>query len=78
MYNDLGHPPETLVGSNYCFRQADGSNNGVSVLDLGKADSPYARSVQQTHPLPASELPDPGLIFDILLKREAVSVTVHT
>ncbi|KAF9259927.1 hypothetical protein L218DRAFT_873505, partial [Marasmius fiardii PR-910] len=37
---------------------------------LGRAGEPYARSVQQSHPLAAHELPDPGLIFDTLLKRE--------
>lgn len=39
---------------------------------MGKAGTPYSRSVQQTHPLPAQELPDPGLVFDTLLRREKV------
>ena len=29
-----------------------------------KAGTPYARSVQQSHPLPRNQLPDPGLVFD--------------
>lgn len=41
--------------------------------EMGKAGTPYARSVQQTHPLPKHELPDSGLIFDTLLKRDGVS-----
>lgn len=40
---------------------------------MGKAHTPYARSVQQTHPLPRNELPDAGLVFDTLLKRDKVS-----
>lgn len=29
-----------------------------------QAGTPYSRSVQQTHPLPQNQLPDPGLLFD--------------
>ena len=39
---------------------------------MGKADRPYARSVQQKHALPRNMLPDAGLVFDTLLKREKV------
>ncbi|CAL1714626.1 unnamed protein product [Somion occarium] len=35
-----------------------------------QAGRPYARSVQQVHPLPRDALPDAGLVFDTLLKRE--------
>lgn len=38
---------------------------------------PYSRSVQQIHPLPGHMLPDPGLVFDTLLKREAVCPIAH-
>lgn len=34
------------------------------------AGTPYARSVPSTHPLPPSFLPDAGLVFDTLLKRD--------
>ncbi|CCL98613.1 uncharacterized protein FIBRA_00615 [Fibroporia radiculosa] len=71
LYDDLAHPPETYVGKEYSYRSADGSNNNISVPDLGKAGTPYARSVQPTQPLPRNELPDAGLIFDTLLRREA-------
>ncbi|KAJ4469566.1 linoleate diol synthase [Lentinula aciculospora] len=70
LYNDLSHPPATLIGNKYAWRSADGSGNNIGDPDLGKAGSTYARSVQQSHPLSPSELPDPGLIFDTLLKRE--------
>ena len=39
---------------------------------MGKADEPYARSVQQQHSLSNNMLPDPGLVFDTQLKREKV------
>ena len=72
VYNDLPHPPDTYVGHKYAFRTADGSNNNPAIPNLGKADTPYARSVPQTHPLPRNELPDAGLVFDTLLRREGV------
>jgi hypothetical protein len=43
---------------------------------MGKASLPYARSVQQTHPLPRNMLPDAGLVFDSLLKRKKVETLV--
>ena len=72
MYNDLPHPPSTSIGPQYAYRTADGSNNNPAMPDLGKAGTPYARSVQQTHPLPRNEMPDAGLVFDTLLRREKV------
>lgn len=73
MYNDLSHPQSTYIGNTYAWRSADGAYNNIAVPDMGKAGTPYARSVQQSHPLPKNTLPDPGLIFDTLLKREGVS-----
>ncbi|KAI5116947.1 hypothetical protein M0805_003675 [Coniferiporia weirii] len=70
LYNDLTHPPATYVSNKYAWRTADGSHNNVSVPDMGKSGTPYARSVQQVHPLPRHMLPDPGLVFDTLLRRE--------
>ncbi|OCH96232.1 linoleate diol synthase [Obba rivulosa] len=70
LYLDLPHPPETYVGNQYAWRTADGCNNNIAVPEMGKAGTPYARSVQQTHALPRNELPDAGLVFDTLLRRE--------
>lgn len=85
MYKDLPHPPAgyiSLPGDmcagaqkqhkavTYAFRAADGADYNVLWPGLGKAGSPYARSVPSTHPLPAFALPDAGLVFDRLLKRE--------
>ena len=54
----------------YAFRSADGSNNNPLFPTLGQAGSPYARSVPSTNNSPKSALPDPGLVFDTLLKRD--------
>ncbi|KAL6303709.1 heme peroxidase [Sparassis latifolia] len=86
LYKDLPHPPsgylalprDTVKSAanassqavKYAFRSADGSNYNPLLPSLGKAGSPYARSVPSTHPLPPSFLPDPGLVFDTLLKRD--------
>ncbi|KAG2744677.1 hypothetical protein P692DRAFT_20893597, partial [Suillus brevipes Sb2] len=37
---------------------------------LGKAGMPYAQSVQCTNPLPHHQMPDAGLVFDTLLRRD--------
>ncbi|KAI5117531.1 hypothetical protein M0805_004764 [Coniferiporia weirii] len=66
LYETLPHPPATFLGSE--FRSADGSGNNPLQPELGKAGLPYARTVQSKHPLPANVLPDPGLVFDTLLK----------
>ncbi|EKM53146.1 uncharacterized protein PHACADRAFT_259331 [Phanerochaete carnosa HHB-10118-sp] len=85
LYKDLPHPPAGYLsvpnetshalqkrhkGVTYAFRTADGSDYNVLYPELGKAGVPYARSVPSTLPLPASALPDPGLVFDMLLKRD--------
>ncbi|OAX41520.1 heme peroxidase [Rhizopogon vinicolor AM-OR11-026] len=70
LYSDLAHPPATYIGPEYQFRSADGSGNNPDAPNLGKAGTPYARSVQQTNPLPRNQMPDAGLVFDTLLRRE--------
>ena len=77
VYDDLAHPPATYMGPNYSFRSADGSHNNLSDPNMGKAHQPYARSVQQMRSLPRNMLPDAGLVFDTLLKREKVQVPVY-
>ena len=77
VYSDLPHPAGTYVGTEYSWRSADGSGNNLSDADMGKANTPYSRSVQQLHPLPANSLPDPGLIFDTLLRREKVVIVIE-
>ncbi|PSS35388.1 hypothetical protein PHLCEN_2v1661 [Hermanssonia centrifuga] len=70
LYNDLSHPPSSYIGPKYAYREADGSNNNLNDPSMGKAGSTYARSVQQNNPLPRNDMPDAGLVFDTLLKRE--------
>ena len=72
VYEDLHHPPATYIGTEYQYRSADGSNNNICVPDMGKASTPYARSVQQMLPISLDTLPDPGLVFDTLLRRQKV------
>ncbi|KZT36643.1 heme peroxidase [Sistotremastrum suecicum HHB10207 ss-3] len=67
LYQDLPHPPTTFMGSQ--FREADGGNNNPHLPNLGRAGQPYARSVQGKYTIPYHELPDPGLVFDTLLRR---------
>ncbi|TFK65973.1 heme peroxidase [Pluteus cervinus] len=54
----------------YAFRSADGSNYNPSSPSMGRAGSPYARSVPSANCAPASALPDSGLVFDTLLRRQ--------
>lgn len=54
----------------YAYRAADGSNYNPLIPGIGKAGSPYARSVPSTNLTPVTTLPDPNLIFDTLLKRD--------
>jgi cytochrome P450 len=70
LYNDLAHPPATYIGPEYQFRAADGSSNNPDAPNLGKAGTPYARSVQGSNPLPRNQMPDAGLVFDTLLRRD--------
>ena len=56
----------------YAFRSADGSGNNPLFPNLGKAGMPYARSVQGKHPFAPNTLPDPGEVFDVLLKARDV------
>ncbi|THH10719.1 hypothetical protein EW146_g8291 [Bondarzewia mesenterica] len=70
LYDDLAHPSATYLGNQYAYRLPDGSHNNINDPNMGKAGTPYARSVQQTHALPRNNLPDAGLVFDTLLKRD--------
>ncbi|KAH8917077.1 heme peroxidase [Atractiella rhizophila] len=69
LWKDLPHPPVTYVGDDARYRRADGSNNNPFIPGLGKAGSPYSRSVPSKAPK-LTNLPDPGLVFDALLRRD--------
>ncbi|KAJ7705297.1 heme peroxidase [Mycena rosella] len=85
LYKDLPHPPSTYLSMlpqnestektpnpiKYAFRNADASNYVPLFPGLGKANAPYARSVPATNFTPPATLPDPGLVFDTLMRRDA-------
>lgn len=75
LYNTIPHPPASYLGPEYTFRKANGSGNNLEIPDLGKSCRPYARSVQGKAGLPRTALPDPGLVFDTVLKRQRVSIS---
>ncbi|KAJ4474426.1 heme peroxidase [Lentinula aciculospora] len=54
---------------NYAYRTADGSYYNPLIPTMGQAGTPYARSVPGTIQTNLKDLPDPGLVFDTLLKR---------
>ncbi|EKG17339.1 Cytochrome P450 [Macrophomina phaseolina MS6] len=72
LWNGLEHPPISYLGESFKYRAADGSNNNIMYPQLGAAGSHYARSVVGTH-LRSTTLPEPGLIFDSLLKRDGLA-----
>ena len=86
VYKDLPHPPSNYLAPyplqvtnasvpphghiKYAYRTADGSFNNPLFPTLGQAGAPYARSVPTANFSPKRALPDPGLVFDSLLKRD--------
>lgn len=69
LYNDLQHPPISYLGTDYQYRSADGSFNSMLHPNLGKAGTPYARTVAPKTMQPGA-LPDPGIIFDSVMTRK--------
>ena len=72
LYDTVPHPPQSYLGPSHTFRSADGGGNNLQNPDLGRAGTPYARSVQGKAGLPRTSLPDAGLIFDTILRRKGV------
>ena len=70
LYTSLQHPPLSYLGDEFKYRKADGSGNNIMYPDIGKANMPYARTVQPESVQPAA-LPDPELIFDSVFARES-------
>ncbi|KAJ5386657.1 hypothetical protein N7509_009198 [Penicillium cosmopolitanum] len=69
LWNSLPHPPLSMMGDDYKYRTADGSNNNPTQPKLGAANTPYCRTIPPLTIQP-SGLPDPGLIFDSLFARQ--------
>jgi len=53
----------------YQYRMPDGSFNNILAPNLGRAGTPYAKSVRPTKRLHGVK-PDPGLLFDLLMARD--------
>ena len=68
LWQDLPHPPPTMAGPQARYRRHDGGNNNPWIPEMGKAGTPYSRNVPPTT-TKGPNLPDPGLVFDLLLKR---------
>jgi len=52
------------------YRMPDGSYNNILTPNLGKAGTPYARSIRNIKRLHGVK-PDPGLLFDLLMARDS-------
>ncbi|OMP88074.1 Linoleate 10R-lipoxygenase [Diplodia seriata] len=68
LWENLQHPPLSYLGDKYKYRDAEGRNNNPSYPNLGAAGSYYARSVVPKR-VSTVALPDPGDIYDALLRR---------
>lgn len=68
LWDNLQHPPLSILGEPYKYRQADGSHNNVLYPQLGRAGQPYARTIKPLT-LKQGVLPDPGVLFDALMAR---------
>jgi hypothetical protein len=69
LWNDLQHPPQSYLGEKYQYRSADGSNNSLVNPQIGKAGTPYARTVKPSK-MQTPARPDPGVVFDSLMTRK--------
>jgi hypothetical protein len=68
LWSALPHPVVSSLGSQFKYRDADGGNNNIQMPNMGRANTPYARSAKPTA-MQNIALPDPGQIFDSLMVR---------
>lgn len=68
LWNSLQHPPLSYLGPKFQYRTPDGSYNNPLQPNLGKAGSPYAKTVKKLKYMKGTP-PDPGLLFDLLMAR---------
>jgi hypothetical protein len=69
LWHDLPHPPPTWAGPEARYRRHDGGGNNPWHPEMGKAGSPYSRSVPPVKPK-GPNLPDVEAVFEALLKRD--------
>ncbi|KZT61364.1 heme peroxidase [Calocera cornea HHB12733] len=89
LYKDLPHPPSAYLAPfptsppdeqpkrSYNYRSTNGDHYNPAFPNLGRAGTPYSRSVPSASTFPPSALPDPGLVFDLLLSRPAGTFNAH-
>ncbi len=69
LWNQLPHPLVNFQNqAGYQWRSADGSNNNLTLPNIGKSGEKYIQDCLSQRPQ-ADLLPNPALIFDELLKR---------
>ncbi|KAI5788727.1 heme peroxidase [Pyronema domesticum] len=68
LWNSLQHPPISYCGDQFVYRQADGGYNNIQDPNLGRAGSPYARSVKPMIKMPGAP-PDAYTVFDSIFSR---------
>lgn len=76
LWYSLDHPVLNYIGENTMYRAADGSNNNPLYPSMGAAGTTYARSVRPTI-MPPGALPDPGLIYDSVMRRSDSGYKKH-
>lgn len=69
LWHDLPHPPPAMAGPTARYRRHDGGNNNPWAPEMGKAGSPYSRSVPPIKPK-GPNLPNVEDVFEALLKRD--------
>ncbi|KAF2157104.1 heme peroxidase [Myriangium duriaei CBS 260.36] len=69
LWRDLPHPAATVAGPTARYRRHDGGGNNPWAPEMGKAGSPYCRSVPPNKPK-GPNLPDVNSVYEALLKRE--------
>lgn len=69
LYHDLPHPPATNAGPTARYRRHDGGGNNPWNPEMGKAGTPYSRSVPPLRPK-GPNLPDPELVYEQLMRRK--------
>ena len=69
LWHDLPHPPPAMSGPTARYRRHDGGGNNPWAPEMGKAGTPYSRTVPPMKPK-GPNLPNVEDVFEALLKRD--------
>lgn len=69
LWHDMPHPPPAMTGPAARYRRHDGGGNSPWDPEMGKAGSPYSRTVPPLKPK-GPNLPNVEDVFEALLKRD--------